>query len=234
VEQILGSHPLVEGTAELADVIIIAQSLEPSGPTGASWVNYPLQVAELDQGELKRLGELYLKRTSVQRKTERPFFIDKMPNNWVHTGLIKRILPNAKIVDVRRSPLACGFSNFQQHYSRGQEFSYDLGHFGRYYQDYLRLMRHFDKVMPGAVHRVIHETLVEQPEVEVRRLLDYLNLEFDEACLRFHESARPVRTASALQVRKPINREGTERWRMFEAYLDPLKEALGPAADDWQ
>jgi tetratricopeptide (TPR) repeat protein len=234
VEQILGSHPLVEGTAELPDVVIIAQSLEPAGPAGAGWIDYPLQVAGLDQDELKRLGDLYLKRTSVQRKTRRPFFIDKMPNNWVHTGLIKRILPNAKIVDVRRSPMACGFSNFQQHYSRGQEFSYDLGDFGRYYRDYLRLMRHFDEVMPAAVHRVIHEKLVEEPETEIRRLLDYLDLEFDEACLRFHESARPVRTASALQVRQPINRHGTERWRTFEQYLAPLKEALGPALKDWQ
>ena len=234
VEQILGSHPLVEGTAELPDIIVIAQSLEPVGPGNRGWINYPLQVAELDEEKLARLGSLYLQRTSVQRKTTRPFFIDKMPNNWVHAGFIKRILPNAKIVDVRRSPLACGFSNFQQHYSRGQEFSYDLSHFGRYYRDYVRLMRHFDEVMPGAVHRVIHETLVEQPEAEVRRLLDYLGLEFDDACLRFHESARPVRTASALQVRQPINRDGTERWRAFEAYLDPLKQALGPTLDDWQ
>lgn len=235
VEQILGSHPLVEGTAELPDIIVIAQALEPAGgPTGGGWINYPRQVAELDQDELERLGDLYLKRTRVQRKTERPFFIDKMPNNWIHTGLIKRILPNAKIVDVRRSPMACGFSNFQQHYFRGQEFSYDLEHFGRYYRDYVRLMRHFDDVMPGAVHRVIHEKLVEQPEAEVRRLLAYLGLDFDEACLRFHESERPVRTASALQVRQPINRHGTERWRRFEKYLGPLKDALGPTLDVWQ
>ena len=234
VEQILGSHPQVEGTAELPDIIVLAQSLEPAGPGNRGWIKYPQQVAELDEGELKRLGDLYLQRTRVQRKTERPFFIDKMPNNWVHTGFIKRILPNAKIVDVRRSPLACGFSNFQQHYSRGHEYSYDLSHFGKYYQDYVRLMRHFDEVMPGAVHRVIHETLVDEPEAEVRRLLDYLGLEFDEACLRFHESARPVRTASALQVRQPINRDGTERWRRVEAHLDPLKQALGPTLDDWR
>jgi tetratricopeptide (TPR) repeat protein len=234
VEQIIASHPLVEGTGELPDIIAIAQSLEPAGPVGRGWTRYPFQLAELDPDEVTRLGELYLERTRIQRKTDRPRFIDKMPNNWLHVGMIMRILPNAKIVDARRSPMACGFSNFKQHYARGQEFSYDLSHIGEYYRAYIRLMRHFDQVRPGAIHHVIHEKLVSEPETEIRALLDYLELEFDEACLRFHQSERPVRSASAQQVRRPISRDGAEQWRSFEAYLDPLKAALGPVLEDWQ
>jgi len=234
VEQILASHPLVEGTGELPDIIAIARSLEPTTPIGNGLVDYPFQLADLGPDELEELGHLYLERTRVQRKTDRPFFIDKMPNNWLHVGLIRRILPNAKIVDTRRHPLACGFSNFKQYYARGQEFSYDLGHFGRYYRDYVRLMRHFDDVATGAICRVIHEDLVADPEAEVRRLLDCLGLGFDEACLRFHESSRPVRSASAQQVRQPIRAETTESWRRFERYLGPLKKALGPILNDWK
>ena len=154
-----------------------------------------------------------------------------MPNNWLHTGLIRLILPNAKIVDARRHPLACCFSNFKQHFARGQGFTYDLAELGRYYRDYVTLMAHMDAVQPGRIHRVTHEALVDEPEREVRDLLDFLGLPFDPACLRFHENERAVRTASSEQVRRPLNREGFDQWRPFEPYLGPLAEALGPVLD---
>jgi tetratricopeptide (TPR) repeat protein len=236
VEQILASHPLIEGTAELGDLIVLARSLEPDERLAAQgiWHHYPHVLAELRRDEFERLGERYLELTRVQRKTDRPHFTDKMPINWAHVGFIKLILPNARIVDVRRHPLAGGFSAFKHHFARGQEFSYDLAHIGSYYANYVRLMRHFDDVLPGAVHRVIHERLVEDPEREVRRLLDYVGVPFDEACLRFYESDRPVRTPSSEQVRRPIDATATGQWRRFEAQLAPLKEALGPALERWE
>jgi Flp pilus assembly protein TadD len=236
IEQILASHPLIEGTAELPDIIILARSLEQAVGTFSEnpWVRYPGILADLSADELREMGELYIERTRVQRQTDRPYFTDKMPNNWLHLGLIRLILPNAKVIDVRRNPLACGFSNFKQHYARGQEFSYDLNHFGQYYRDYVRLMRHLDAVSRGYVHRVIYEKVVEDPKGAVERLLEFIGVPFDEACLRFHETSRSVRTASAEQVRKPINSKGVDQWRRFEQWLDPLKEALGPVLDDWQ
>jgi tetratricopeptide (TPR) repeat protein len=235
VEQILSSHPSIEGTAELPDVIVIARELEEGSPGGVpeGWRNYPDLLAALSADDFRGLGQTYLDRTRIQRKTDRPHFIDKMPNNWQHIGLIRLMLPNAKIVDARRHPLACGFSNFKQHYARGQEFSYDLGHFGQYYRDYVRLMEHFDAVAPGSVHRVVHERLLADPDAEIRALLDYLGLPFDEACLKSHETRRPVRTASAEQVRRPIDAAGAQSWKRFEGWLDPLKAALGPALEDW-
>jgi tetratricopeptide (TPR) repeat protein len=225
VEQILASHPLVEGTMELPDIPLIARRL--AGGKGDE-DRYPECLAELPPAELRALGEEYLERTRVQRREGKPFFIDKMPNNWVHTGLIHLILPNARIVDARRHPLDCGFSNFKQHYARGQGFSYSLADMGRYYADYVRLMAHFDRALPGRVHRVIHERLIDDSEREVRDLLAYLGLEFDPACLSFHENRRAVRTASSEQVRRPLNRDGQDQWRPFEPWLGPLKEALGP------
>jgi tetratricopeptide (TPR) repeat protein len=234
VEQILASHPAIEGTAELADIIVLARGLEPDERRGEeAWQAYPQILAELPSSELERLGRLYLERTRIQRKTDRPHFIDKMPNNWIHTGFIRLILPNAKIIDTRRHPLACGFSNFKQHYARGQEFAYDLNNFGQYYRDYVRLMRHFDEVAPGTVHRVIHERLIANPEAEIRLLLDYLGLPFDEACLNFHETKRPIRTASSEQVRRPISGDSADQWRRFEQWLEPLKAGLGPALEHW-
>ncbi|MGZ8333439.1 MAG: sulfotransferase [Allosphingosinicella sp.] len=230
IEQILASHPGIEGTMELPDIPALARKVggrKLRSEAGA----YPERLAELSADALRALGEEYLERTRVQRRSGRPFFIDKMPNNWAHVGFIHLILPQAKIVDARRPPLACGFSNFKQHFARGQGFSYDLAEFGRYYSGYVRLMRHFDEVLPGRVHRVVHERLVEAPEDEVRRLLDHLGLPFDPACLRFHENERAVRTASSEQVRRPINREGLDRWRAYEKWLGPLKEALGPVLD---
>ena len=236
VEQILASHPQIEGTAELPDIIILARALEEAIGTFSEqpWVKYPGILADLPADELQRLGDLYIERTRVQRQTDRPYFTDKMPNNWLHMGLIRLILPNAKVIDIRRNPLACGFSNFKQHYARGQEFSYDLDHFGQYYRDYVRLMRHFDAVSPGYVHRVIYEDLVEDPRREVERMLEFIGVPFDEACMEFHRTKRAVRTASAEQVRQPINSRGVDQWRRFEKWLDPLKTALGPLLETWR
>jgi tetratricopeptide (TPR) repeat protein len=227
IEQILASHSRVEGTMELPDIPALAKRLG-GRKLRSEATAYPESLAGLSPAELTALGEEYLERTRIQRKTERPYFIDKMPNNWAHCGMIHLTLPNAKIVDARRHPLACGFSNFKQHFARGQGFSYDLAELGRYYRAYVRLMRHVDEVLPGRVHRVIYERMIEQPEAEVRRLLDYLGLPFEEECLRFYENERAVRTASSEQVRRPINREGLDQWRPFEPRLDPLKDALGP------
>ena len=232
VEQILASHPAIEGTAELPDIPAIARRLDERRERDGDGL-YPECLADIDANGLKSLGEEYLERAQVQRFTDRPFFIDKLPNNWAHVGLIRLILPKARIIDARRHPLACCFSNFKQHYARGQRFSYDLAETAAYYRDYVTLMRHFDSALPGHIHRVIHEELVEDPETEVRRLLDFLGLPFDPACLAFYENPRAVRTASSEQVRRPISREGLEQWKAFEPWLDPLKEALGPLLQDW-
>jgi tetratricopeptide (TPR) repeat protein len=230
VEQILASHERVEGTMELPDLPAIARKLGAGRP-GADGDPYPASLAELDAAACRALGEEYLERTRIQRKTGRPFFIDKLPNNWVHVGLIQLILPNARIVDARRHPLDCCFSNFKQHYARGQAFSYTLDGMGRYYADYVALLAHYDAVLPGRVHRIVHERLIDEPEAEITALLDYLGLEFDPACLAFHENKRAVRTASSEQVRRPLNREGVDQWRPYEAWLGPLKEALGPVLE---
>jgi tetratricopeptide (TPR) repeat protein len=220
VEQILSSHSLVEGTTELQDI-----------PTLARKDYYPRRALNLSAEELRQRGEEYLKRAGVQRRTDRPFFIDKLPNNWFFVPYILMILPNAKIIDARRHPLGCCFSNFRQHYARGQDFTYDLEDVGRYYSDYVRLMAHIDAVLPGRVHRVIYERMVDDTETEVRALLDYCGLEFELACLEFYRTERAVRTASSEQVRRPIYREATEEWRPYEPYLGPLKHALGQVLD---
>ena len=221
IEQILSSHSMIEGTQELADLPALARR-------GG---RYPGRLKDLDAGDFKKLGEDYLERTRIQRKTDRPMFIDKLPNNWAHVGFIHLILPNATIIDARRHPLACGFSNFKQHFARGQDFTYDLTDFGRYYADYVRLMAHMDIVLPNRVHRTIHEHLVDHTESEIRALISACRLDFEEATLRFFETDRAVRTPSSEQVRRPVNREGTEAWQGFEPWLDPLKAALGPVLD---
>jgi tetratricopeptide (TPR) repeat protein len=227
IEQILASHAEVEGTMELPDIPALVKRL--AGRTRRSDESaYPETLATLAPDSLRALGEEYLERARIHRRTGKPFFVDKMPNNWAHVGFIHLILPKARIVDARRHPLDCGFSNFRQHYARGQGFSYSLADMGRYYADYVRLMAHFDRVLPGRVHRVVHERLIEDPEREIRALLDALALPFDPACLRSHENKRAVRTASSEQVRKPINREGVDQWQAYERWLGPLKEALGP------
>jgi tetratricopeptide (TPR) repeat protein len=230
IEQILSSHSAVEGTMELPDIIAIAKRLG-GRKRKADASAYPEVLAELGAGELAALGQEFLDRTRVQRKLGRPFFIDKMPNNFAHVGLIHLILPNARIVDARRHPLGCCFSGFKQHFARGQAFSYDLTDIGRYYADYVALMAHFDAVLPGRVHRVIYEAMVADPEAEVRRLLDYCGLPFEAACLKFYENDRAVRTASSEQVRQPIFADGVDHWRHYEPWLEPLKAALGPVLD---
>lgn len=224
IEQILASHSQVEGTMELPDVIAIAKRL--GGRRGEGL--YPEALAGLDADALRALGEEYVERTRVQRKTDRPFFVDKMPNNFAHAGLIHLMLPRAKIIDARRHPLGCCFSGFKQHFARGQTFSYGLEDIGRYYADYVELMAHFDAVLPGRAHRVIYEEMVEDPEGQIRRLLDHCGLPFEAACLDFHQNDRAVRTASSEQVRQPIFRDGVDQWRNYEPWLDPLKAALGP------
>ena len=225
VEQILASHPAIEGTMELPNVLGIAKSLADD------FEDRVPAIAALDSDRLVELGERYVRETRSYRKTDRPFFIDKMPNNWLYVPLIHLMLPNARIIDARRHPLACCFSNFKQNYARGQTFSYDLGDLGAYYADYVRMMAHVDAVLPGRVHRLFHEGMVDDTEGEIRRLLDYLELPFDEKCLRFHENERAVRTASSEQVRTPIYREGVDHWRNYEPWLGPLKSALGPVLD---
>lgn len=216
VEQILSSHSLVEGTSELADIPVLSR---PFGD--------PEKLAALSAEQMRELGKSYLERTRIQRKTDKPFFIDKLPNNWVHVGFIHLILPNAKIIDARRHPLGCCFSNFKQHFARGQAFSYSLDDMGRYYRDYVRLMTHFDGVLPGRAHRVIYEQMVDETETEVRALIAACGLDFEDKCLEFYKTDRAVRTASSEQVRQPIFRGGTEAWQPFERWLDPLKGALG-------
>jgi tetratricopeptide (TPR) repeat protein len=227
LEQILSSHSAVEGTNELPEIITMAKDLRAQADSG-DIAAYAEVLAARSADELREMGERYMERTRIHRKTARPFFIDKMPNNFLHVGMIHAVLPNAKIIDARRHPLGCCFSNFKQYYARGQNFSYSLTDMGRFYRDYVDLMAHFDEVLPGRVHRVIYEQTVEDTEAEVRRLLTYCGLAFEPGCLRFFENERPVRTASAEQVRRPIYRDGVEQWRNYEPWLGPLREALGP------
>jgi tetratricopeptide (TPR) repeat protein len=226
IEQILASHSAVEGTMELPDIAFLARRLGGVGAKG-NGSRYLEGLAELDGGALAALGEEYLERTRIHRKLGRPLFVDKMPNNFHHIGLIHLILPGARIIDARRHAMASCFSAFKQHFARGHAFSYDLTDLGRYYRDYARLMHHFDAVLPGRVHRVTYENMVEDTEGQVRRLLDHCGLPFEAGCLRFHENTRAVRTASAEQVRRPIFREGLDQWRNYEPWLGPLREALG-------
>jgi tetratricopeptide (TPR) repeat protein len=232
LEQILSSHPLVEGTMELPDLVGIARDLGGGRPRARTG-DYPQSLGRLDDGALRALGERYLEQTRIYRKSSAPFFIDKLPNNFAHTGLIHLILPRAKIIDARRHPLGCCFSAYKQHFARGQHFTYSLDEIGRYYRDYVELMAHYDAVLPGRVHRVIYERMIDDTEGEVRRLLDYCGLPFDERCLRFYENERAVRTASSEQVRRPIYREGVDHWLNYEPWLDPLKSALGSVLEHY-
>ncbi|MEO5613287.1 MAG: sulfotransferase [Sphingomicrobium sp.] len=217
VEQILSSHSLVEGTSELPDIPAIVSAIG----------NYPADTVGLSPEARREAAQEYLRRSAVQRRTERPFFVDKLPNNWMFAPFIHCILPNAKIIDARRHPLGCCMSNFRQHFARGQDFTYDLTDLGRYYSDYVRLMAHMAAVLPGRVHRVIYERMVDNTEVEVRALLDYCGLEFEPACLEVYKTERAVRTPSSEQVRQPIYRGATEEWQRYEKHLGPLKDALG-------
>jgi hypothetical protein len=211
---------------ELPDLIALSRRWG-AAQASAGRARYPEVLRELPDSELAALGEEYLQRTRVQRKLNRPYFIDKMPNNWLHAGFIQTILPQARIIDVRRHPLDCCFSNFKQHFARGQAFTYDLEDLGRCYRDYVQLMEHFEAVAPGRIHRVHYEQLVGDFEPVVRGLLEYCGLPFDESCLRFNENQRAVRTASSEQVRLPLYTRGIGSWRPYQAWLEPLKVALG-------
>jgi tetratricopeptide (TPR) repeat protein len=229
LEQILASHSQVEGTRELTEVIRFALELgdreEPGKPPA-----YPQSLAQLTRTELAALGARYLTQTRAHRLLGRARFVDKMGGNFLFIPLIHLILPNARIIDARRSPLACCFANFRQHFRQGVYFTYSLEDLGRYYRDYVSLMAHFDAVLPGRIHRVRYEDLVGDLEGEVRRLLDYCGLPFEEQCLRFHETRRVIQTVSSEQVRQPLYSEGVEHWRNFEPWLGPLREALGDLA----
>ncbi|QUD87883.1 tetratricopeptide repeat-containing sulfotransferase family protein [Phenylobacterium montanum] len=228
VEQILASHSKVEGVGELPDLTAIARRVAGVDPNA-----YPACLASLGAADLAALGAEYLERTRPMRKLGRPLFIDKFPSNFLHVGLIRLILPNAKIVDARRHPMACCFSAYKQLFAEGQAYSYDLADLGRYYRDYVELMAHFDAVQPGRMHRVIYERLVEDPDREIRSLLAYCGLDFEQACLDFHRTVRPVRTASAAQVRRPLFKDAVDHWRAFEPWLGALREALGPVIEAW-
>jgi tetratricopeptide (TPR) repeat protein len=227
LEQILASHSQVEGTQELADVPRAVLDLQGYNPD-LNNPRYPGCLVTMTADEFRALGEKYLADTRIYR-TGKPRFIDKMPNNFRHIGLIHLMLPNAKIIDARREPMACCFGNLKQLYARGQEFAYSVDDIARYYRTYLELMEHWDAVLPGRVLRVHHEDVVDSLEASVRRILDYCELPFEPACLEFHRTERSVRTASSEQVRQPIYREGLDQWRHYEPWLGPLREALGDA-----
>ena len=229
LEQILASHSKVDGTMELPNILSLAQKLR-RGEKMSGTSHYPSVLETLDSETLAAFGESYIADTRVHRGNA-PFFIDKMPNNFRHIGLINLILPNAKIIDARRHPMGCCFSAFKQLFHEGQEFSYGLKEVGTYYKDYVDLMDHWDKVLPGQVLRVQYEEVVADLDSQVRRILDYCGLEFEESCINFHETDRSVRTPSSEQVRQPIYQSGVEQWKNFESNLDPLKQALGPVLE---
>jgi hypothetical protein len=237
IEQILASHSKVEGTQELPELPRIVLELQGRDPNPND-PRYPGVLTELTLDDFRKLGERYMAETRTYRQAAsntrrdpapRPFFIDKMPNNFRHLGLLHLMLPNAKVIDARREPLACCFSNFKQLFASGQEFTYDLEDIARYYRTYLELMRHWDEVLPGKALRCEYEDLVEDLEGQVRRILDFCGLAFEPACLEFHKTERSISTASSEQVRQPLFRAGLDQWQHYEPWLGPLKNALGDA-----
>jgi tetratricopeptide (TPR) repeat protein len=233
VEQILSSHSRIEGTHELPEMMMLAGRLQSRVEDG-EFASYGVALASLSATDRRRLGEEYIDRTRVHRQSDRPHFIDKMPNNWQNVGLIHLILPHARIIDTRRHPMGCCFSGWKQHFARGQAFSYDLADIGHYYRDYVEQMAAFDAQCPGVVHRVIYEDMVADTPGEVARLLAWLDLPFEEECLSFWRNRRAVRTASSEQVRQPIYTAGLDHWQRFEPWLSPLAEALGPVLTGWR
>jgi len=227
IEQILASHSMVEGTQELPDVQRIVHELQ-GRELNFDDPRYPGILPELDADAIRKFGEQYIADTMPNRALDRPYFIDKMPNNFRHVGLIHLILPNARIIDARREPMACCFSNFKQLFAQGQEFTYGIDDIARYYRTYVELMDHWDAVLPGRVLRVQHEDVIDDLEGSVRRILDYCGLPFEDACVEFHKTKRSVRTPSSEQVRQPIFRDGLDQWKNFEPWLEPLRAALGP------
>lgn len=226
LEQILASHSQVDGTMELHNILGLASRLRGRSTSQSDQeAQYPKNLNEINPQYFKRFGQQFIDETQVYRE-KAPLFIDKMPNNFLHIGLIRLILPNAKIIDARRSPMACCFSGFKQLFAEGQDFSYDLEDMGRYYQAYLKLMSHWDDVLPGYVLKVNHEDVVDNLETQVRRMLDFCGLEFEQSCVDFHKTKRNIKTPSSEQVRQPIYKSATEQWRHFEPYLTPLKKVL--------
>ena len=232
IEQILASHSQVEGTLELSDVQRAVLDIQGQGPKDAR-PRYPDALAELPAEAFAAMGERYLADTRAYR-TDKPFFIDKMPNNFRHVGLIHLMLPNARIIDARRDPMSCCFSNLKQLYAQGQEFTYSVEDIARYYRTYLELMRHWDEALPGRVLRVQHEDVIDDLEGSVRRILDYCGLPFEQGCIEFHKNKRAVRTPSSEQVRQPIFRDGLDNWKTYEPWLQPLKDALGDAVNAYR
>jgi tetratricopeptide (TPR) repeat protein len=233
IEQILSSHSKIEGTTELPDIIALAKKLgEQKHYKDRS--AYPEAMTGLSEQQCAASGEGYIASTRIQRRTDRPLFVDKMPNNFQHLGLIATILPNAKIIDARRHPMGCCFAGFKQHFARGQNFSTSLEDIGRYYLDYQRMMDHFDTVLPGRVHRVCYEDMVGDSPTEIRAMLDYCGLEFEESCLNFHETDRAVRTPSSEQVRQPIYNSAKELWKYYKDNLKILDNILAPVIDKYE
>jgi predicted Zn-dependent protease len=232
IEQILASHSQVEGTQELAEIprLVLAMQGRDADPRDP---RYPAVLAQMSGGDFRALGERYLAETRVYR-TEMPFFIDKMPNNFRHVGLIHLMFPNARIIDARREPMACCFGNLKQLFANGQEFTYSADDIARYYRTYLELMAHWDAALPGRVLRVHHEDVVDDLGGSVRRMLDHCGLPFEPACVDFHKARRSVRTPSSEQVRRPIFRDGLDAWKNYEPWLAPLKDALGDALERWR
>jgi tetratricopeptide (TPR) repeat protein len=227
IEQILSSHSQIDGTLELPEIPRLVHQFR--NRVADAPPKYPAVLAELPAADLRALGETYLEETRVYRRGA-PFFIDKMPGNFRDIGFIHLILPNAKIIDARREAMACCFGNFKQLFLSGHEFTYDLADMGRYYRNYVELMDHWDRALPGKVLRVRHDEVVNDLGASVRRMLEFLGLSFEPACLEFHKSARGVRTLSSEQVRRPIYREGLDQWRKYDLWLGPLRAALGPLA----
>jgi len=227
VEQILASHSQVDATYELPDIPRIVLELEKRRPNLPN-VRYPEILLELGPDDFRRLGERYIADTRAYRG-DKAFFLDKMPNNFLHLGLIHLMLPNAKIIDIRREPMACCFSNLKQLFASGQDFTYSIRDIARYHRTYLELMQHWDRVLPGQILRVCYEDLVDNLEANVRRIVRFCALEFEPACIEFYKTKRTVRTASSEQVRRPIFRDGLSQWRNYEPWLTPLRDALGDA-----
>jgi Tfp pilus assembly protein PilF len=230
IEQILSSHSAIEGTEELFNVQRMAEQLAGGNESRG----LEAAVARLSQNEMEALGRRYIEETRYLRRTDRPFFTDKMPGNWRYLGLILTMLPNAKIVDIRRNPLDCCFANYAQHFMWGVRFAYAQNDLGKFYRDYVRMMRHIDEIQPGRVHQIVYEDLVDNFESEVRRLLEYLGLPFEQSCLDFHETERAVHTPSSEQVRQPINRSGIGKSRHYEPWLGELRTALGDLIVDYR
>ena len=233
VEQILASHSEIEGTLELPDIPRLVAELHGPRPDPDD-PRYPQGLTDLTERDFLALGQRYLEDTRIYRRGQRRYFIDKMPNNFRHIGLIHLILPEARIIDVRREPLACCVSNFKQLFAAGQEFSYSLQDLAHYYRSYLELMRHWDRALPGRVVRIQYEDLVADPEGNITRLLEHCGVEFEPACLEFHHTRRNIGTPSSEQVRQPIFQTSLDQWRHYEPWLDPLEEALGPALTDYR